>query len=91
MARALVVNPKVILADEPTGNLDWETADKLMDLFEKINREGKTVIMATHNKLIMDRMEKRTLELKEGKIIFDEKGKTDSDKKDKNNIETKKD
>jgi cell division transport system ATP-binding protein len=91
MARALVVNPKVILADEPTGNLDWETADKLMDLFEKINREGKTVIMATHNKLIIDRMEMRTLELKEGKIIFDKKSKSGSDKKDKNNIETKKD
>ena len=64
MARALVVNPKIILADEPTGNLDWETADKIMDLFEKINKEGKTVIMATHNKLIIENMGKRTIELK---------------------------
>jgi cell division transport system ATP-binding protein len=64
MARALVVNPKIILADEPTGNLDWETADKLMDLFEKINKEGKTIIMATHHRLIIDKMKKRVIDLK---------------------------
>jgi cell division transport system ATP-binding protein len=63
MARALVVNPKIILADEPTGNLDWETADKLMELFEKINEEGKTIIMATHHKLLIDRMKKRVIKL----------------------------
>jgi len=55
LARALVVNPKLILADEPTGNLDWDTADKILDLFEKINKEGKTIIMATHHKLIVDK------------------------------------
>lgn len=81
MARALVVNPKIILADEPTGNLDWDTSDKIMDLFEKISQEGKTVIMATHNKVIIEKMKKRTIELKEGKIVADsgskkkEKGK----------------
>ena len=55
LARALVVNPKLILADEPTGNLDSETADGVMDLFEKINKEGKTVIMATHNERIIEK------------------------------------
>lgn len=71
MARALVVNPKIILADEPTGNLDWDTADNLMDLFEKINMEGKTILMATHNRLIIDRMKKRVIELKNGKVVED--------------------
>jgi len=69
MARALVVNPKIILADEPTGNLDWETADKIMDLFDKVNAEGKTIIMATHHKLIIDKMKKRIIELKDGKVV----------------------
>jgi len=69
MARALVVNPRLILADEPTGNLDWETADKIMDLFDKINKEGKTIIMATHHKLIINRMKKRVIELKEGRVV----------------------
>ena len=69
MARALVVNPKIILADEPTGNLDWETADKIMDLFEKINYEGKTILMATHHKGIVGKMKKRVIEIKDGRII----------------------
>jgi cell division transport system ATP-binding protein len=100
MARALVVNPKIILADEPTGNLDWETADNIMGLFEKINKEGKTVIMATHNKLIVDNLKKRTIELKDGKITSDSKPKKEeaSDKseeviekeKDQNKKEKKK-
>ena len=66
MARALVVNPKIILADEPTCNLDWETADTLMELFDKINKEGKTIIMATHHRLIINKMKKRVIELKGG-------------------------
>lgn len=69
LARALVVNPKLILADEPTGNLDWDTADTIMDLFEKINKEGKTIIMATHNKEIIAKLGKRVIKLKEGKIV----------------------
>lgn len=69
MARALVVNPKLVLADEPTGNLDWETSENIIDLFEKINKEGKTIIMATHNKMIVDKLKKRIIRLKEGKII----------------------
>jgi cell division transport system ATP-binding protein len=68
LARALVVNPKIILADEPTGNLDWDTADKIMQLFEKINEEGKTIVMATHHKIIIDKFKKRTIELKDGKV-----------------------
>ena len=69
LARALVVNPDLILADEPTGNLDWDTADEMMNLLEKVNKEGKTVIMATHNKEIVAKMKKRVIRLIGGKII----------------------
>jgi cell division transport system ATP-binding protein len=69
LARALVVNPKLILADEPTGNLDWETSEGIMELLEKINKEGKTIIMATHNKLIVEKMAKRVIEIKAGEIV----------------------
>lgn len=75
MARSLVVNPRIILADEPTGNLDWDSADKIMDLFDRINKEGKTLLVATHNKLIVDKMKKRVIELSDGKIISDKRGK----------------
>lgn len=68
LARALVVNPDIILADEPTGNLDWDTADKIMELFELINKEGKTIVMATHHKGIIDKMKKRIIELVDGKV-----------------------
>ncbi len=63
LARALVVNPKIILADEPTGNLDWETTVKLLDLFETINKEGKTIIMATHHERILGKLKKRVIVL----------------------------
>lgn len=69
LARALVINPRVILADEPTGNLDWETADELMDLFEKISQEGKTVIMATHHRGIVDKLKKREIKIDKGRIV----------------------
>lgn len=84
LARALVVNPKIILADEPTGNLDWETADKIMDLFEKISEEGKTILMATHHKLIIEKMKMRVIELIDGKIVKDSAAK-------KSSIQNKKD
>lgn len=71
LARALVVNPKIILADEPTGNLDWETAEKIMSLFEKISQEGKTVIMATHHKGIMGELGERVITLEDGKLTKD--------------------
>jgi cell division transport system ATP-binding protein len=69
LARALVINPKIILADEPTGNLDWETADELMDLFEKISKEGKTVIMATHHRGIVDKLKKREIKIDKGRVV----------------------
>ncbi len=75
MARALVVNPSIILADEPTGNLDWETADRIVELFDKIHKEGKTILMATHNRHIVDKMGKRVIELSQGKLVSDSKGK----------------
>ena len=78
LARALVVNPKLVMADEPTGNLDWDTAETIVELFEKINKEGKTVIMATHNRAIVDKLKKRVIELKDGKIT---KGKSKEDTK----------
>lgn len=68
LARALSVNPKFILADEPTGNLDWETADSIIQLFEKINKEGKTIIMATHNLEIIKKYKKREIHIVDGKV-----------------------
>lgn len=68
LARALVVNPILLLADEPTGNLDWDTSDMIVNLFEKINSEGKTVIMATHNLDIVKKFKKRTIHIEGGKI-----------------------
>lgn len=78
LARALVVNPKIVIADEPTGNLDWDTADRIMELFDKINKEGKTVIVATHHQFIVDKMNKRTIDLKEGKVTGEREGKKSS-------------
>lgn len=69
LARALVVNPKLILADEPTGNLDWKTAEGIMDLLEQINKEGKTIIMATHHEGIIKHGKHRVVELNEGKLV----------------------
>ncbi len=68
LARALSVNPKLLLADEPTGNLDWETSDNMMDLFEKICGEGKTIIMATHNMEIVKKYKKRVIHIVGGNI-----------------------
>ncbi len=68
LARALVVNPKLILADEPTGNLDWKTAEGIMELLEKINKEGKTIIMATHHEGIIKHGKHRIIHLEDGKI-----------------------
>lgn len=74
LARALVVNPKIILADEPTGNLDWETSDALMQLLEKVNSEGKTIIMATHNMEIVKKYKRRIIHIddKREKIISED-------------------
>lgn len=83
LARALVINPKLILADEPTGNLDWETAQELMDLFKQIHSEGKTIIMATHHRGLIEKEDFREIVLENGKIT---KGGDASDEK----IESKK-
>ena len=78
--RALAIDPILILADEPTGNLDWKTTEAIMKIFEKVNQNGKTVIMATHNKMIIDNSSKRKIELKNGEIIKDDGSKLSSKK-----------
>lgn len=73
LARALVNNPTMIIADEPTGNLDPETAWDIMSLLNEINLRGTTVVIATHAKDIVDRMKKRVIEIEAGSIIRDDK------------------
>ena len=73
LARALVNNPSMIIADEPTGNLDPETAWDIMTLLNEINMRGTTVVMATHAKDIVDKMKKRVIEIEKGIIIRDDK------------------
>ena len=76
LARALVHKPKILIADEPTGNLDPKTSWEIIDLLLRINDHGTTVILATHNKEIVDVLGKRVLGLKEGRLICDRiKGK----------------
>jgi len=76
IARAIVGNPEIVLADEPTGNLDLETGKQIVLLLKKINDLGKTVLMATHNFEIVNTMKERVLKLEQGKLISDdEKGK----------------
>ena len=72
LARAIVNRPIVLMADEPSGNLDQETSWGIMDLLVEINRRGTTVLMATHNKDIVNRMRRRVIALEDGKIIRDE-------------------
>lgn len=71
MARAIVVNPKLILADEPTGNLDWETSEAIMNVFVKINKEGKTVLIATHNRMLVEKIPGRVITMEHGRVIKD--------------------
>ena len=74
LARAIVNKPAILLADEPTGNLDGATSEGIMALIERINLAGTTVVMATHDKAIVDRFKKRVVELSGGEIIRDERG-----------------
>src|SRR5690606_29013502 len=74
IARAVVNKPAILLADEPTGNLDPETAQGIMSVLEQINRGGTTVIMATHAAEVVDRMQRRVVELMTGRVIRDERG-----------------
>jgi cell division transport system ATP-binding protein len=72
VARAFVNRPLVLLADEPTGNLDPETSTGIMTLLERINRTGTTVVMATHDRQIVDTMRRRVVELSSGKLARDD-------------------
>lgn len=72
IARAMVNNPPVIIADEPTGNLDPETAADIMQLFEEINQGGTTILIATHAKDFVDNMKKRVLAVENGILVRDE-------------------
>ena len=72
IARAFVNRPLVLLADEPTGNLDPETSREIMDLLDRINRTGTTVLMATHDHHIVDSMRQRVVELSLGRLVRDE-------------------
>ncbi len=74
IARAIVNNPIVLIADEPTGNLDPSTAWEIMDLLEQINLRGTTIVMVTHAKDIVDRMQKRVIAIESGRIVRDEEG-----------------
>ena len=73
LARALVNNPSMIIADEPTGNLDPETAWEIMNLLNEINLRGTTVVIATHAKDIVDQMKKRVIEIEKGVIVRDDR------------------
>ena len=72
IARAMVSEPKVLLADEPTGNLDSKTSKEVMDLIQKINKSGKTILVVTHEEDIAQ-MCKRVVRLKDGVIVEDKK------------------
>ena len=72
IARAMVNRPKLLLADEPTGNLDPSTSVGIMRLLDRINRQGTTVVMATHDDEIVDQMRKRVIELEEGHVVRDQ-------------------
>ena len=74
LARAIVNNPSMLIADEPTGNLDPDTAWDIMELLNDINLRGTTVVVATHAKDIVDKMNKRVIRIDQGNIVRDEKG-----------------
>ncbi|MGH7777125.1 MAG: cell division ATP-binding protein FtsE, partial [Candidatus Dormibacterales bacterium] len=72
IARAVVSEPPLLIADEPTGNLDMETAWQIMDLFEEIARYGTTVLVATHNVDIVTKLQRRVLTLVNGRLVRDQ-------------------
>ena len=73
LARAIVNNPSVLIADEPTGNLDPDTAKEIMELLEDINKSGTTIVKATHAKDIVDNMKKRVIAIEKGSIVRDDR------------------
>ena len=72
IARAIVNDPAIVIADEPTGNLDPETSWDIMDIFNRINLAGTTIVMATHDKTIVDTMQRRVIAIEDGHIVRDE-------------------
>ena len=72
IARAIVNHPALVIADEPTGNLDPETSWDIMDIFKRINADGTTIVMATHDKDIVDAMKRRVIAIEDGHIVRDE-------------------
>ena len=72
IARAIVNNPVLLIADEPTGNLDPETSWDIMKIFSRVNRNGTTIVMATHDKDVVDAMNKRVIAVENGSIVRDE-------------------
>ena len=72
IARAFVNRPMLLIADEPTGNLDPQTSVGIMKLLDRINRTGTTVVMATHDQQIVDQMRKRVMELEKGRLVRDQ-------------------
>lgn len=73
IARAIVNDPVFVIADEPTGNLDPETSWEIMEIFKEINETGTTIVMATHDKEVVDAMGKRVIAIEKGSIVRDEK------------------
>ena len=74
LARAIINNPPILLADEPTGNLDPDTSDELMQIFKAINQAGTTIVMATHDKNLVNATQTRVIALKKGHIVGDAVG-----------------
>ena len=72
IARALVNNPKIMLCDEPTGNLDPSNTTEIIELLQRINLKGTTVLVATHNQAVVDRMRRRVVRLENGRILHDD-------------------
>ena len=72
IACAIVNDPAIVIADEPTGNLDPETSWEIMDIFQRINKAGTTIVMATHDRNIVDAMKKRVIAIEDGRIVRDQ-------------------
>ena len=87
IARAIVNNPTLLIADEPTGNLDPETAKDIMALLDEINKSGTTIVMVTHAKDIVDKMNKRVIAIEDGHIVRDQFGHYDFGDEDEEVIE----
>jgi cell division transport system ATP-binding protein len=91
VARALALNPEILLADEPTGNLDPQTSWDIVKILEEVNKNGTTVIMATHNHEIVKNLGKRVVHIDKGKIVKDDSAKQNSESQEKVKEEQKED